>query len=53
MEDKMEMSLEDDGIKLKPISSPRKDWETSFAEMHINEDDKLLIDSVFENENWE
>jgi antitoxin MazE len=51
--DKIELVLENDYIVLKPISEPRKNWEAAFAEMHRNGDDKLLIDSVLEEENWD
>ena len=51
--DKIELVLHDDHILLKPVFEPRKNWEVAFAEMHCNGDDKLLIDSVFENENWD
>jgi antitoxin MazE len=51
--DKVELVLEKDYIVLKPVAEPRKNWEEAFAEMHRNGDDKLLIDSVFENENWD
>jgi antitoxin MazE len=51
--DKIELILENDYIILKPLSEPRKNWEVAFAEMHRNGDDKLLIDSVFEEENWD
>jgi antitoxin MazE len=51
--DKIELVLGDDCIVLKPLSEPRKNWEVAFAEMHRNGDDKLLIDSVFDNENWD
>ena len=51
--DKVELVLEKDYIVLKPLAEPRKNWETAFAEMHRNGDDKLLIDSVFDNENWD
>jgi antitoxin MazE len=51
--DKVELVLENDYIVLKPVAEPRKNWEEAFAEMHRNGDDKLLIDSVFENENWD
>jgi antitoxin MazE len=50
---KVELVLEDDHIVLKPLAEPRKNWEASFAEMHQNGEDKLLIDSVFENEKWD
>lgn len=51
--DKLELVLENDYIILKPVAEPRKNWEAAFAEMHCNGDDKLLIDSVFEEENWD
>lgn len=51
--DKVELVLENDYIILKPVAEPRKNWEAVFAEMHRNGDDKLLIDSVFEEENWD
>jgi antitoxin MazE len=51
--DKVELVLENDYIVLKPVAEPRKNWEAAFAEMHLNGDDTLLIDSVFEDENWD
>ena len=51
--DKVELILENDYIILKPVAEPRKNWEEAFAEMHRNGDDRLLIDSVFEDENWD
>jgi len=51
--DKVELILENDYIVLKPLTEPRKNWEEAFAEMHHNGDDKLLIDSIFEDENWD
>jgi antitoxin MazE len=51
--DKVELVLENDYIVLKPVSEPRKNWEEAFAEMHRNGDDKLLMESVFEDENWD
>ncbi len=51
--DKVELLLENDYIVLKPLTEPRKNWDEAFAEMHQNGDDKLLIDSVFEDENWD
>jgi antitoxin MazE len=38
---------------LKPIAASRKDWGKSFKKMRENEDDKLLINDVFEDENLE
>jgi antitoxin MazE len=51
--DKVELVLEDDHIVLKPLSQPRKNWEAAFAEMHRNDDDQLLIDNAFAEENWD
>ncbi len=36
-----------------PIHKPRKDWEEAFREMADNEEDRLLFDDVFEDENLE
>lgn len=49
--DKVELILEKEQIILKPISEPRKNWESAFKSMHKNNDDKLLINDVFEDEN--
>lgn len=38
-------------IILKPVSKPRKEWEKAFEKMAKNEDDNLLIDDVFDDEN--
>jgi antitoxin MazE len=51
--DKVEMILEKGQIILKPIDNPRKNWEKAFEEMHKNNDDQLLFDDVFEDENFE
>lgn len=51
--DKVEIILEKEHIIIKPVEQPRKNWEAAFAEMHQNGDDKLLIDSAFEEENWD
>jgi antitoxin MazE len=51
--EKVELVLENDHIVLKPLTEPRKNWDDAFAEMHQNGDDKLLIDSFFEDENWD
>lgn len=51
IKDKVELILEKGQIILKPISSPRKNWEKQFKKMNDNGDDQLLIDDVFEDEN--
>lgn len=51
IKDKIEIILEKDQIILKPIDKPRKNWEKEFQKMHVNNDDKLLINDVFDDEN--
>jgi len=53
IKDKVELILEKGQMILKPIPSPRKDWEKAFKEMNENGDDQLLFNDVFENENLE
>lgn len=52
LKDKVKLILEKDQIILKPITEPRKGWEESFSKMHKRGDDALLIDDVFEDENF-
>ena len=51
--DKVELILEKGQIILKPIVSPRKNWEKEFKKMSENGDDKLLMNDVFDDENLE
>lgn len=53
IKDKVELILEKGFFIIKPISNPRKGWDKAFKEMNNNEDDQLLIDDIFENENLE
>lgn len=53
IQDKIELILEKGFIVLKPKAEPRKNWEKAFQEMHKNGDDQLLIDDVFDEENFE
>ena len=53
IKDKVELILEKDYFILKPIPQPRKDWDIAFKEMGENQDDRLLFNDVFENENPE
>ena len=52
---KVELELRDDCIVIRPIreSTPRQGWEAAFRQMHEQGDDELLIDDVFDDENWE
>lgn len=51
--DKIEIILEKGFIILKPKAEPRKGWDKVFKKMHENGDDQLLMDDVFEDENFE
>ena len=51
--DKIELILEKGQIILRPISEPRKGWDKAFQNMHENGDDQLLMDDVFEDENFD
>ena len=51
--EKIELILEKGYIILKPKAEPRKGWEKAFKKMHENGDDQLLMDDVFEDENFE
>lgn len=53
IKDKVELILEKGRIILKPIDSPRKNWGKVFEKMHENNDDRLMFDDVFEDENFE
>ncbi|MFV0566461.1 MAG: AbrB/MazE/SpoVT family DNA-binding domain-containing protein [Flavobacteriaceae bacterium] len=53
IKDKVELILEKEQIILKPVVSPRKNWEKEFKNMSENEDDKLLMNDVFDDENLE
>jgi antitoxin MazE len=51
--DKIELILEKGQIILRPISEPRKGWDKAFQKMHEKGDDQLLLDDVFEDENFD
>lgn len=53
IKDKVELIFEKGHIILKPIETPRKNWEKQFKKMAENVDDALLINDVFEDENLE
>lgn len=53
IKDKVELIFEKGHIILKPIESPRKNWEKQFKKMAESGDDALLINDVFEDENLE
>ena len=53
IKDKVEVILEQGQIVLRPINTPRKGWDEAFKKMHENQDDQLLMDDVFEDENFD
>jgi antitoxin MazE len=53
IKDKVEIILEMGQIILKPIETPRKNWDVSFEKMHQEGDDTLLLTEVFEDEDFE
>jgi antitoxin MazE len=53
LKDKVDLTLDEDRIVIKAISSPRSGWEDSFKEMADNGDDRLLFNDVFDEEDPE
>jgi antitoxin MazE len=53
IKDKVEMILEDDQIVLRPVAQVREGWAEAFKQMHERQEDELLIDDVFPDENLE
>lgn len=53
IKDKVEIILEMGQIILKPIETPRKNWDVSFEKMHQEGDDVLLLTDVFDDEDFE
>lgn len=53
IKDKVEIILEMGQIILRPIEVPRKNWENAFEKMHKEGDDKMLMNDVFNDENFE
>lgn len=51
--DKVELILEEDKIILKPIQEPRKGWNDAFQEMSQRGEDNLLIEDVFDDEEFD
>ena len=51
--EKIELILEKEYIILKPVKKTRKNWDIAFKKMNENNDDELLFNDVFEDENFE
>lgn len=50
IQEKVEIILEKGQIIIRPIATPRKNWDHQFRKMVENGDDHLLMDDVFEDE---
>lgn len=53
IKDTVELIMEKGYLIIKPKESPRKGWEKAFKKMNHNQDDELLIDDVFIDEDLE
>ena len=53
IKDKVELILEKEQIILKPLSKPRRGWEKAFEKMNIDNNDKTLMNVVFNDENFD
>lgn len=51
--DKVELIFKEGFLILKPVKKVRDGWDEAFKKMAERGDDELLIDDVFEDENWE
>jgi len=53
IKEKVELILEKGQIIIRPIDNPRNNWENEFKKMRLNDDDRLLMNDVFDDENLE
>jgi antitoxin MazE len=53
LQDEVELIFEEEALIIKPIVKARKNWDAAFTKMHEQGDDKLIINDVFEDENFE
>ncbi len=51
--DKVELIFKEGFLILRPVKKVRDGWDKAFKKMADRGDDELLIDDVFEDENWE
>jgi antitoxin MazE len=51
--DKVELILEQGYMILKSKTEPRAGWDNAFKNMHDSGDDQLLIQDVFDEEDFE
>lgn len=53
IKDTVELILEKGHMILKPVTRPRKGWETAFRKMNEAGEDQLLFSDVLDNEEME
>ncbi|MEM7656560.1 MAG: AbrB/MazE/SpoVT family DNA-binding domain-containing protein [Bacteroidota bacterium] len=53
IQDQVELILEDGQIVIRPIEQPRQGWDKAFQQMAEAEDDKPLMEDVWEEEAFE
>ena len=54
--EKIEITMKQNHLELKPVKPPRQGWDKAFKEMHERRDDELLIDDILDDdffEEWE
>jgi antitoxin MazE len=54
--EKIELTMKEEHIELRPVNNPREGWEEAFKEMHEMGDDQLIIPSVLPDdviEDWD
>jgi antitoxin MazE len=53
IKDNVELILEENQIILRPIDEPRKGWRDAYEKMAERGEDKLIIDDIFDDENFD
>lgn len=56
IEDKIELIMEENHMKLKPVAPPRLGWDEAFKEVHDKGEDRLLDDDILDDDltdEWE
>lgn len=53
IKDTVELIMEKGYLIIKPKESPRRGWEKAFKKMGDEQDDELLIDDIFYDEDLE
>ena len=51
--DKIEITMKQNHLELKPVTPPRQGWDEAFKEMHEKGDDKLVDDDILDDDFFE